>query len=152
MFKIKCNQRELAKALTETQKAISQKSSMEILKNFYLEAFDNSLKIVGYNLEIAISSIIDVEVIEKGKILIDAKLFSDIIKKLPDGTVDIFVNEDKLHIECNKSKFSLKCLKADDYPQIPDVSKDKSIKINLTLRPMSCRKYIAISISFHIYF
>ena len=84
MFKIICNQKELAKALTESQKAINQKTTIEILKNFYLEAFDNSLIIIGYNLEVSISSIIDVEVVENGKVLINSKLFSDIIKKLPE--------------------------------------------------------------------
>ena len=130
MFKIICNQKELAKALTESQKAINQKTTMEILKNFYLEAFDNSLKVIGYNLEVSISSIIDVEVVENGKVLINSKLFSDIIKKLPEDKIEIFIESDELHINCNNSKFSLKYSKADDYPQLPEVSKEKSIQIN----------------------
>lgn len=130
MFKVICNQKELTKALSETQKAIGVKTSMDILKNFYIEAFDNSVKIVGYNLEIGISSIISANVIETGKLLIDAKLFSNIINKLPNEEITLQIDDKNLKIECGKSKFSIKCSNAEDFPLMPTVDESKSITLN----------------------
>lgn len=130
MFKVVCNQKELTKALSETQKAVGVKTSMDILKNFYIEAFDDSVKIIGYNLEIGISSIINAEVIEKGKFLIEAKLFSNIIDKLPSENITLSIDGDKLKIECNKSKFSLAYSNADDFPSMPNVEESKSLELN----------------------
>lgn len=129
MFKIVCNQKNLAKAIAESQKAISNRTNMDILKNFYLEAIDNSLKIIGYDLEIAITSRIDVDILEEGKVLINAKLFSDIIRKLPNTNVEIFIENDFLNIICEKSHFKLKFENADEYPTLPITNNDKLIKV-----------------------
>ena len=133
MFKVICNQKELMKALSESQKAVGVKTTMDILKNFYIEAFDNSIKVVGYNLEIGISSIVNANVIEKGKVSIEAKLFSNIINKLPNEEITLYLDGDSLKIECKKSKFSIKCSNAEEFPSIPTVDESKSITLNSKL-------------------
>lgn len=130
MLKVICNQKDLAKAIGESQKAVSNKTTMDILKSFYIQAFNNSLKITGYDLEISIESMFDTNVIEEGETLINAKLFGEIIKKLPQCEIELSMKDDILTIICQNSKFELKCENAVDYPKIPTASNDNLIEIN----------------------
>lgn len=130
MLKVICNQKDLTKAIGESQKAVSNKVAIDILKDFYIQAVNNSLKITGYNLEISIESIIDANVITEGEILIDSKLFGDIIRKLPVADIEISVEGEVLTIICENSKFNLKCRSSVDYPKIPSVPNDNLIEVN----------------------
>lgn len=130
MLKITCNQKDLVKAIGESQKAVSNKTTMEILKNFYLKAFNGTLEVIGYDLEVAISSLFKTNVVTEGEILINARLFSDIIRKLPQSEIELSVDGDILHIQCANSKFSLKCENAKDFPSLPEIDKNTSIEIN----------------------
>lgn len=130
MLKVICNQKDLVKAIGESQKAVSNKTTMDILKNFYIQAFNGSLKITGYDLEISIESMFDTNVIEEGEALINAKLFGDIIKKLPQSDIELSVDGDILTLICGKSKFQLKCENAVDYPKLPTANKNNLVEIN----------------------
>lgn len=130
MFKVICNQKDLVKAIGESQKAVSNKSTMEVLKNFYLKAFNGSLEIIGYDLEVAISSIFETTIEQEGEILINAKLFSDIIRKLPQSQIELSVEDKELTIKCNSSIFNIKCEESSAFPDLPESLDNSLIEIN----------------------
>ena len=133
MLKVICNQKDLARVIGECQKAVSNKTTMDILKNFYIKAFNGSLKMVGYDLEISIESMFDTNVIEEGETLINAKLFGEIIKKLPQSEIELSVKGDILTLICENSKFELKCENAVEYPKIPTTTDNSLVEINQSL-------------------
>ena len=88
-MKIICNQKLLANKIGISQKAINGKTTLELLKGILLSAKDGQLKLTGYDLEIGIETYTQAEVIEEGEIVVNARLFGDIIRKLPDSFVEI---------------------------------------------------------------
>ena len=93
MMKFTVNQREFSDALAIASKAIISKTPLDILKGFYLEAYENELTITGNNLEIGIRTSIDASVETEGKSVIDAKILSDIIRKLPNEEVTVSIKD-----------------------------------------------------------
>lgn len=130
MLKLTCNQKDLVKAIGESQKAVSNKSTVEVLKNFYLKAFNGALEVIGYDLEIAISSVFETNIVEEGEVLINARLFSDIIKKLPQSEISLTVDGSMLSIECENSKFNLKCDSTEEFPKLPKTDDYSLIELN----------------------
>ena len=86
-MKIICNQKLLANKIGISQKAINGKTTLELLKGILLSAKDGQLKLTGYDLEIGIETYTQAEVIEEGEIVVNSRLFGDIIRKLPDSFV-----------------------------------------------------------------
>ena len=125
-MKIICNQKLLAHKVGICQKAINSKTTLEILKGIYISAKDNSLKLTGYDLEIGIETFVSAEIIEEGSIVIDARLFGDIIRKLPDSFVEIETDEDNnVYINCANSKFKIKGDSANEFPSLPVVNENE---------------------------
>lgn len=134
MLKVICNQKNLIKAIAESQKAVSNKTTMDILKNFYIQAFkDGSMKITGYDLEISIESILEANVLEEGEVLINAKLFGDIVRKLPQSDIELSVQDDTLCISCGSSKFNLKYEDVRGYPKLPLIQDCSFVEVNQEL-------------------
>lgn len=121
-MRIRIQQRDLSKCINVVQKGISSKSTLPILSGILLEADEGKLKLTGTDLEIGIKSSIDSEVIEEGSIVITSRIFGDIIRKLPDLPIDLYVDEsNNVHINCGNSKFNLIGLSPMDYPQLPEL-------------------------------
>ncbi len=124
-MKIICNQKLLANKISIAQKAINGKTTLDLLKGILLTAKDDQLKLTGYDLEIGIETYTQAEVIEEGEIVLNARLFGDIIRKLPDSFVEIETDsENNVYINCLNSRFKIKGDSATEYPRLPDVSKD----------------------------
>ena len=117
-MKFKINQMQLSKAISIVAKAVSTKTTMEILKGIYFEIEDDNLVLTANNLELGIQTNVPCEVYESGKIVIEAKIISDIIRKMPNDTIHFQSVEDTDFIElrCKNSKFNIKYLKCDDFP------------------------------------
>ena len=126
MFNVICNKKDLLKSINECQKAINSKCTLDILKNFHLKATKDTLEIIGYDLEIGISSSFKTSVVEEGELLINARLFSDIIRKMPESDITLNYSDELLFIICGKSKFKLKCENVKDYPSLPIENTDCS--------------------------
>ena len=122
-MKIICNQKILAHKISIVQKAINGKTTLELLKGILLTAKEGTLNLTGYDLEIGIDTHIQAEIVEEGEIVINARLFGDIIRKLPDTFVEIETDSDNnVYINCLNSRFKIKGDSAKEYPQIPDVN------------------------------
>ncbi len=131
-MKIISDKMELIKNINAAIRAVGSKTPQEILKCFLLTAKENNFSIVANDLKLYIeASKINCLVQEEGSILVDAKMLSEIIRKLPDGDVVIETLEDNfINIASGHSKFKLLGRVADEFPTIPEVSKDKTIKVN----------------------
>ena len=124
-MKIICNQKLLANKIGISQKAINGKTTLELLKGILLSAKDGQLKLTGYDLEIGIETYTQAEVIEEGEIVVNARLFGDIIRKLPDSFVEIETdNDNNIYINCVNSRFKIKGESAKEYPKLPEVKEE----------------------------
>lgn len=125
-MKIICNQKVLAHKIGIVQKAINGKTTLELLKGILLTAKNETVTLTGYDLEIGIDTYAQAEVIEEGEIVINARLFGDIIRKLPDTFVEIETDSDNnVYINCLNSRFKIKGDSATEYPRLPEVNKNE---------------------------
>lgn len=121
MMKFTVNQREFSDALAIASKAIISKTPLDILKGFYLEAYENELTITGNNLEIGIRTSIDAFVETEGKSVIDAKILSDIIRKLPNEEVTVSIKDGNVLLQCQKLKFTIKEMLDNGFPTVDEL-------------------------------
>lgn len=119
---IRCKQDVLLNSINTVLKACSTKTTMPILECILLKAHNNQVTLVGYNLELGIESTIQADVLEEGSIALEAKIFSEIIRKMPNQTVDISTTQNHMtNITCEKSKFSIAGQLGDEFPDLPKV-------------------------------
>ena len=103
-MKIICEKEKIIKALNSVTKAVASKPNNPILEGILIQTNNNELKLTTYDLEIGIEYIIDCEVEEEGAIVVNATMFSEIIRKLPNTDISISVNDKNLFvIECEGS-------------------------------------------------
>jgi DNA polymerase III subunit beta len=121
-MKLICNQKLLSHKISIVQKAISNKTTLDILKGILLKTEDGNLKLTGYDLELGIQTYTQAEIIEPGSIIVNSRLFGDIIRKLPDSFIEIETDEDNnVYINCENSRFNIKGDSPIEYPQLPEV-------------------------------
>ena len=117
-MKFKCNQQELTKALNTVSKAVSSRTTIPVLKGILLTAKDNKLILTSSNLDLSIKKEIDAVVDEEGSAVAVAKLFGEIIRKLPNETVFIEdAGNDTLSISTSSSSFQVLTLPVEDFPE-----------------------------------
>ena len=95
-MKFSIEQKQFQNALSIALKGISSKNIMEILKGIYIEAEDDHITLVSNNLEIGIKTRVEADVTENGTAIIEGKILSDIIRKLPDEKITISVNDSNI--------------------------------------------------------
>ncbi len=129
MINFTCNKDKLISAVSIASRTVSPKSTIPALEGILITA-GTLLTLTGYNLETGISVSMEADVKEMGSAVFPAKLFGDIIRKLPDETVTIRVDDNyKVKILSGISSFSIMASSADDYPSLPDVEYNKSVSI-----------------------
>ncbi|MBS3995506.1 MAG: DNA polymerase III subunit beta [Alkaliphilus sp.] len=133
-MKIICTQKSLAASINIVQKAVSSKTTLPVLKGILLETEENKLKLVGTDIELGIENYIDAEIIKSGSVVIASKILGEIIRKLPDSTVEIEVDQDNNTIfRCENSEFTLLGHSSIDFPELPEVEKDFKYSISQDL-------------------
>ena len=121
----------LNKAVGIVMKAVPTRTTMNILECILIDATTNEIKFTGNDMELAIETIVEGEIIEKGKIAIDAKLFSEIVRKLPDNDITLTTDSNNnALITCEKSKFNIAGKSGDDFSYLPAIIKDKMITLS----------------------
>lgn len=129
-MKIICSQENLLEGINIVQKAVSTKTTLPILEGILLEA-DEKLKMTGNDLEIGIECYVEADVRKKGSIVLNAKMFGDIIRRLPDSEVLMEVKENNsVVIECENSLFEIKGITAEGFPALPSIEKQNGIQIS----------------------
>ena len=130
-MKIICNRTKLIERVNIVLKAVSSKSTMPILGCLILEVNNSNIKLTTTDMELGIETLVDGEIIEPGRIALDAKFFSEIIRKLPDDIVMIETDYDyNATISCGKAKFNIVGKSGDDFPVLPTISRETSISLS----------------------
>ena len=146
-MKISCMKGKLMQGISNVSKAVSTKTTHPILSCIFIEAENGNIKLTANDMEIGIESYVEGTVIEEGKVAIEAKLLSDIVRKLPDSEIHMETNEDfKTTIKCEKSLFTIAGKSGEDFSSLPVVEKSKYITISqFTLREIINQTIFSIS-------
>lgn len=146
-MKIKCSKQDLSAALNIVSKAVSTKTTMPILECVLIDVCADSIKLTANDLEIGIETSLNGTVIEMGRIAIEAKIFTDIVRKLPDSDIYIESTSDyKTIIRCEKARFVISSKSGEDFTELPDIEKEKKISISqFTLKEVIRQTIFSIS-------
>ena len=124
-----CEKSMLVAGLNITGRTVAQKSALSAIEGILCRAHGN-LSLTGYNMETAITYEIEAEVADIGECILPAKLFGDIIRRLPEGPVTVVVDDSyKVSIRAGYASFTISAENADDYPELPDVGEGRPIRI-----------------------
>ena len=124
-----CEKSMLVNGLNITGRTVAQKSALSAIEGILCRA-GVDLSLTGYNMETAITYSIEAEVADPGVCILPAKLFGDIIRRLPEGPVTVVVDENyKVSIRAGYASFTISAENADDYPELPDVGTGRSTGI-----------------------
>ncbi len=130
-MKLVCKKSDLITGINIAMKAVSSKTTMSILECILIDATEGKIKFVSNDMELGIETVVEGEIIEAGSIAIDAKIFSEIVRKLPDNEVVIEVNDEtKANITCENAKFNILVKSADDFSYLPSIEKKDKITIS----------------------
>lgn len=128
-MKFSINKTELQNALAVVMKGTSTRSTLPILSGIYIETQQDSLLLQATDLELSIQYHTSALIDEPGKTVLPGKLFSDIVKSMPDAAIHLDINDDSAVITCDTSSFSIKTLSADDFPGFPHVDIEQEISV-----------------------
>ena len=124
-----CEKSMLVQGLNIAGRTVAQKSSLSVIEGILCKAGLN-LSLTGYNMETAITYEIAADVADPGQCILPAKLFGDIIRRLPEGPVTVVVSDDyKVSIRAGYASFTISAESAEDYPELPDVNSGRPIRI-----------------------
>ncbi len=124
-----CEKSLLVQGLNIAGRTVAQKSSLSVIEGILCKA-GAGLTLTGYNMETAITFAVDAEVSDVGQCILPARLFGDIIRRLPEGPVTVVVDDSfKVSIRSGYASFTISAESADDYPDLPDVGNGRSIRI-----------------------
>ena len=84
-MKIICSKANLVKGVSIVSKAVPSRTTMPILECILIDASANEIKLTANDMELGIETVIEGEIVERGIIALDAKFFSEIVRKLPDN-------------------------------------------------------------------
>ncbi len=127
----------LLKAVNIVLKAVPSKTTMPILECILIDATSNEIKFTSNDMELGIETIAEGEIVERGNIALDAKIFSDIIRKLPENDIVIETHDLKTTITCEKAKFDIIGKSSEDFSYLPFVEKNDFISLSqFTLKEM----------------
>ena len=131
-MKLSISKSELQNALAIVIKGVSTRSTLPVLSGILLEATGDSLVLQATDLELSIQYSTAALVEEEGKAVVPGKLFSDIVKNLPDAAVHVEADEENALITCDSSSFSIKALNYEDFPGFPHVEASQRIEVPFT--------------------
>lgn len=125
-----CEKQEILEGISTVQKAITGKSTMPILEGIYIRTNETSLTLIGSDMDVSIQTTVNANIIEQGRIVIDAKIFGEIIRKLPNSTIKIETLENQIiRITCEKSVFDVVYMNTNEFPELPEINEDLKISV-----------------------
>jgi DNA polymerase-3 subunit beta len=128
-MRFSCEKVLLQSAINTASRAVSSKSSIPALEGLLIQAGD-ALTVSGYNMQTGIRTTLPAEIGETGELVVNARLFGDIIRRMPDDII-VFSTDKNLtvRLECGDAKFEITALSAADYPELPVVEDQFSFAI-----------------------
>ena len=146
-MKISCLRTDLANAVSNVSRAVSTKAAIPALEGVLIKAYDNKLNISGYNLEIGITTDIEATIQSEGEIVVSAKLFLDIVRRLPEEIVMIETDDRMVtYITCGHVDYQIVGMSSVEYPDLPSFEQTDGITVNSKiLREMIRQTVYAVS-------
>lgn len=142
-MKFVCYKDKIIKALNSVVKGVASKTTMPILEGILIQTNDNEIKLTTYDLELGIEYMMECEVIEQGSTVVNAMMFTEIIRKLPDSEINISINENNLlTIECEGALYKLATMNPDEFPELPKIEVENSIELEQSALKNMIRKTI----------
>ncbi|MDY4835282.1 MAG: DNA polymerase III subunit beta [Frisingicoccus sp.] len=130
-MKIICSKSELLKGVNTVLKAVPAKTTMPILECILIDTTNGEIKLTANDMELGIETKIKGDILDKGKIALDAKLFSEIVRKLPDNEVSIQTDDAfRALIKCEKAKFNIAGKSGDDFSYLPEIEKNQMVVLS----------------------
>lgn len=129
ILKFSINQSELQSALSVVLKGVATRSTLPILSGIYLDAKGDTLTLQTTDLELSIHYTVAALIEEEGQAVVPGKLFSEIVKNLPDAAVHVEAEDESVLITCDAASFSIKTLNPEDFPGFPHVDVQQTISI-----------------------
>lgn len=144
-MKFSCEKTLLQAAINTTSRAVSPKSSIPTLEGILLEA-DHDLKLTGYNLETGIRTSVPADIQSGGSLVLGARLFGEIVRKLPDDLVIFTAENYMVNIKCGMSEFNILGTDPEEFPELPTVEYQNSLNIQQNkLKSMISQTIFAVS-------
>lgn len=144
-MKFSCEKALLSSAVATTSRAVAIKSSIPAMEGILIEA-DTRLRLTGYNLETGIQATVPAEIQEPGSLVLSARLFGEIIRKMPDDVVVFTANNYMVNIKCGLSEFNILGTDPEEFPELPTVDQQNSLTMEQsTLRSMISQTLFAVS-------
>ena len=149
-MKFTVNKSDITEAVSNIQRAVSTKTSIPALEGILLSATETGLELCAYDLELGITTVIPAFVMEPGKAVLSAKLFSDIVRRTPAETVTVSVDEKNMAtLESGYSRFSIIGIPAEEFPELPKLSDSTQISLpGALLKSMIRQTLFAIAESY----
>ena len=130
-MKLICSKSNLLHGVNIVSKAVPTRTTMAILECILIDASANEIKLTANDMELGIETKIEGEIAERGVIALDAKIFSEIVRKLPDSDVVIETDSSfKTTITCEKAKFNIVGKSGDDFSYIPYIERNEAITLS----------------------
>ena len=144
-MKFSCEKALLSAAVATTSRAVAVKSSIPALEGILIEAGEQ-LRLTGYNLETGIRAAVPAEIQEPGSLVLSARLFGEIIRKMPDDVVVFTANHYMVNIKCGLSEFNILGTDPEEFPELPAVDQQNSLTMEQSvLRSMIAQTLFAVS-------
>lgn len=144
-MKFSCEKALLHTAVSTTSRAVAGKSSIAALEGILIEA-GSELRLTGYNLETGIRTTVPAEIKESGSLVLSARLFSEIVRKMPDDIVIFTAENYMVNIKCGLSEFNILGTDPEEFPELPTVDQLNGLTLpQTTLKSMISQTIFAVS-------
>ena len=144
-MKFSCEKALLSAAVSVTSRAVAAKSSIPAMEGILIEA-GAQLRLTGYNLETGIQATVPSEITEKGSLVLSARLFGEIVRKMPDDVVVFSSNGYMVNIKCGLSEFNILGTDPEEFPELPTVDQVNGLTLpQPVLRSMISQTLFAVS-------
>lgn len=146
-MKIRCDKVDLLNSVNIVLKAVPAKTTMPILECLIIEATDAGIKLIANDMELGIETMVKGNIIENGMVALNARIFSDIVRRLPENEVSISTDENYVtEIICEKAKFSIVGRSGEEFPSLPEIEKDYPVVLSqFTLKEVIRQTVFSIS-------
>ncbi len=146
-MKLRCLKANLLNGVQTVSKAVPNKTTMSILECILVDASNGIIKLTANDMELGIETTVEGDILEKGIIALDAKIFLEIVRKLPEGEILIHTDDSyKTSITCGKSKFNIIGKSGEDFSYLPVIEKDNQLIISqFTLKEVVRQTIFSIS-------
>lgn len=130
-MKIVCTKSNLLTGVQTVSKAVPNKTTMSILECILVDTTNGDIRLTANDMELGIETVIEGEILEKGTIALDAKIFLEIVRKLPDNDITIETDSSfKTTITCEKAKFNIIGKSGEDFSYLPEIERNDSVVIS----------------------